>query len=163
MSEETGTITSTDVTQKRVPKSFNELNKSELVAAAQAFGCDEEGSKESIKADLLESGVTFADYLAMFHPDVEAPVEPEPVAVEDEEGGEDVSEEIVTAAPELVLTQQKYLIKMTRENPYFEFGRYKFTKEKPYAIMTAEDAQRILESEDGFRQAFPSELQEFYG
>lgn len=169
------TITSNDVAPVKVPKSFNDLNKTALVAAAEYFGSETEGNAAVIKADLLESGVTFEDYLAAFHPDVavKAPeaesVLPEPVDVENwpdaEEGVNEVTETVVTVPPLLELApQEKYLIKFTGENPYFERGRYKFTTDKPYAIMSAKDAQdALVEEPTKFRQAFPQELQEFYG
>lgn len=171
-------ITSDQVAPVKVPKSFNELNREQLVAAAVAFGADSEGTKNEIKADLLESGVTFDQYLTMFHPkssgaEVAAQVEaekfvmPDPVDIEDwpdaPEGGDNMDtlvtvNEVVALDPEM-----KYLIKFVGENPYFERGRFKFTREKPYASMTADDAQEALESEPTkFRQAFPKELKEYY-
>lgn len=156
-------VTSADVAQKKVPTSFRDLRKAELVDAARSFGTLEEGNAEEIRADLADAGVTWEMYKKAFGLEsdttVEAVVE-EPVL--EDEGVEEVTD-VVTADPNPVLARQdKYLIKMTRKNPYFEFGRYKFTQDKPYAIMNANDAQRILESEDGFRQAYPAELQEFY-
>lgn len=166
-------IGSTDVAPKKVPASFLDLKKPELVTAAQFFGTQEEGTVIELRADLEDAGVTFAQYLEQFHPDV-APV-PEPTAdlppqvdVEDwpdaPEGGVEVTAPL-TVEPELTLAPaEKYLIKFVGENPYFEFGKYKFSTEKPYGIMPAADAQRALvEEPTKFRQAFPAELEEFYG
>jgi hypothetical protein len=156
-----------------VPKSFRDLKKAELVAAAVAFATSEEGNAEAIRADLEENGVTWEMYAKAFKLEgyeEEEPVEkfelPAPVDIEQwpDEGGEEVVEQVIITAeqqPQLA-PQEKYLIKMTRKNPYFEFEDKKFTQEKPYAIMPAQQAQRILESEEGFRQAYPAELQEFY-
>lgn len=157
------TVTSSDIAPVKVPKSFRDLNKKELVAAAEFFGTDAEGGVEALRSGLAEDGVTFEDYLAAFHPG-------EAVSTQtvEEEFVEVVPTEpvkVVTAAPEPELSaQQKYLIKFIGENPYFEFGSYKFSKERPYGIMPASDAQRALVSEPTkFRQAYPAELEEFYG
>ena len=171
-------VSTTDVAPLKEPKSFNDLNKDQLVAAALAFGADETGTKESIKADLAEMGVTWPMYAQAFKvgkyadADLDEVVEefemPEPVNVEDwpdaPEVGENVQPELATApsVPQLA-PAEKYLIKFIGENPYFEFGKYKFTQESPYGIMPASDAQTALTKEpEKFRQAFPAELQEFY-
>lgn len=165
-------VTTSDVAPVKVPKSFNDLNQKQLLAAAQAFGTDEAGTKAELKAGLVDFGVTFDQYLKMFHPDVSPAVEPEkfvmpdPIDIEEwpdaEEGGDDVTVVTAEAVPTLA-PADKYLIKFIGENPYFEFGKYRFTEEKPYGIMPASDAQRALvEEPTKFRQAFPAELEEFY-
>lgn len=150
-------ISSADVA-KKTPKSFRDLNKDELVKAAQYFGTEDEGNKEALVADLAENGVSWEQYAEAFLVEkpapvdevVEAPVKEEPVKVE-------------AARPTALTPQSSYLIKMDRKNPYFEFGNYKFTQDNPYVIMPADAAQAILTQEQGFRQATPAELQEFYG
>ena len=166
-------VTTSDVAPKKVPKSFNDLNKPQLVEAAKAFGTEEEGNVAELRADLLDNGVTFDMYLKKFYPEETVEEEPEvfqmpePTNVDDwpdaPEGGDEVGE-VVTAAPTPRLqAAEKYLIKFIGENPYFEFGPYKFTAEKPYGIMPANDAQRALvEEPTKFRQAYPNELEEFY-
>jgi hypothetical protein len=62
-----------------------------------------------------------------------------------------------------VTQTDKYLLKMTRENLVYQTRGYEFTQDHPYALVNATDAQWILENEEGFRQAFPAELTEFYG
>lgn len=158
-----GTVTSADAAAKRVPKAFKELKKEELVAAANAFGASPEGSKETIIADLAEMGVTWEDYATAFL--VEKPEEPvdDLVVSQPEEEPLPEAAHVATADEQIALpVEQKYLVKMIRENPSFEFKGYKFTQDRPYAVMNAQDAQTILSSEDGFRQAFPAELEEFY-
>ncbi len=163
-------VTSSDLAPK-VPKSFNELKKAELLQAAAFFGTESEGNVEVLRADLVENGVTFQQYLEAFHPTAEVKVEPDPFVLPEPtniddwpdapEGGEDV---VVTApATPTLAPQEKYLIKFIGENPYFEFGKYKFSNEKPYGIMPASDAQAALVGEPTkFRQAYPAELEEFY-
>lgn len=155
---------------KANPDKFSDLNADALKAAAEFYGTDETVDPKVIIADLAESGVTWDLYAKDFlTPVEEVPVvEPEPAVVTSDQvtGKEEtvstVVEEVVTVEPSPVFVSANYLIKMERENPYFEFGTYKFTKENPYNIMPASDAQRILTDETGFRQAFPAELQEYY-
>lgn len=71
-------------------------------------------------------------------------------------------EQVVGAEEFRPKADKKYLIKMERENPYFEVGKYVFTKDHPYAIVDAEDVNVILRQEQGFRQALPDEIEEFY-
>lgn len=169
-------MSDTEVVVVKKPTKLSELQKPELLAAAKHFGSDEKGNAKELLASLVEDGVTIEDYNLVFHPEPEKPVEqqaaPAPnvltTDVLDEiygEGEEEVPvvEELVTAPENADLApKQKYLIKMTRKNPYFEFKHHKFTQERPYAIMSASDAQEILSTEEGFRQAFPAELEEFY-
>jgi hypothetical protein len=171
MSEETtdSVVTSSDVA-KKTPTSFRDLNKAELVAAAQAFGTNDEGTAKDILTDLADAGVTWEMYVKQFNLEVSTKPEQEIVVVppldefDDYDAAEEVEqvEEIVVATPE-TFQASKYLVKFIGENPYFEFGKYRFTQDKPYGIMTANDAQSALVSEPTkFRQAFPNELEEFY-
>ena len=54
------------------------------------------------------------------------------------------------------------LLKMSRLNPSFEVFGYKFTKTHPYQVMSQEDAQRIIDTYDGFVIASPDEARSFY-
>ena len=165
-------IVTNDIAPVKVPKSFNELRKPDLVKAANHFGSDPEGNAEAIKADLLESGVTFEQYLKVFHPTSPVEEKPEPFKMPEptnidawpdaDEGVNEVTVMTVPPTPQLA-PAEKYLIRFIGENPYFEFGSYKFTTDKPYGIMSATDAQKALvEEPTKFRQAFPAELEEFY-
>ena len=51
---------------------------------------------------------------------------------------------------------------LNRENLYFEFRKYKFTKDHPFAVMSAEDADYLLKTEKGFAVASPGEAAEYY-
>lgn len=70
--------------------------------------------------------------------------------------------QIAYAAPAQVEPGQQYLVKMERENVAYQFGKYKWTKAHPYALVDAKDYERVLRHEPGFRQAYPSEVAEFY-
>jgi len=170
----------------KTSKSFSDLNKSELIRSAlEDFAIDlsedESATKATVLAAFAESNIVWEDYVSQ-HPEV-AP-EPAPVAItsnapshgtvgEDTVEGfltpvveveDDAPGQIVVAQPAVVAApNDQYLLKMTRENPLFQTRGYEFTEEHPYALVTPADAQWILEHEDGFRQAYPQELAEFYG
>lgn len=166
-------VKSKDVEPVKTPTSFKDLNTEQLVAAADYFGADLEGGDDGIRASLLENGVTWKMYVKAFElpghetiPEAEA-LEPLQVDLEDApdapEGVEEVSEVITTVEVPDLAPREKYLIKFIGENPYFEFGKYKFTVDRPYGIMSSTDAQAALVQEPKkFRQAFPEELAEFY-
>lgn len=93
-------------------------------------------------------------------------------AVDDEgwerpEADEDVDllqkQQVIVQQPLKLRPEDEYLIKMVRDNPLYQVRGYTFTADHPYALVKADDAMYILEKEDGFRQAYPQELQEFYG
>lgn len=152
-----------------LPKSFRDLSVKELRRSALedfAVEVDPKASKDEAIAALVESGVSWADYVAQ-HPEVvPAPEQAEVVTTENlEADATNVAEPTkIRVAEELQVNPgEQFLIKMVRENPLYETRGYRFTKEHPYNLVSAEDAEYILSREDGFRQAFPSELQEFYG
>lgn len=133
---------------------------------------DEKKSKKLIAAALLESGVTFEQYLEINphqrenFPEYAKPEEKSPESVVTTEQVAPVEnvvpEEIITKEERPKLTnEQPWLIKMERKNPLFEIAGHKFTSEHPYVLMSANDAEVVLR-ESGFRQAYPSEIQEYY-
>lgn len=171
-----------------LPKDFKDLKPTELYRAAiEDFALpveeDDKNKKTVLLAAFVEGGVTWADYVAQ-HPEV-APVQevvtnPNPVNQQslsvdsavpldpENKWAEEVEEEepearIITAELPKYKPKDKLLIKMDRKNPLFEVRGHRFTQENPYALMSPEDADYVLRFEDGFRQALPSELQEFYG
>ena len=173
------------------PTGFKDLKPTELYRSCIedfAVPVDEEdkNKKTVLLAALHEAGVEWADYVAQ-HPEV-AP-EPEPVhefasggvitsnapahnSVHDEQetGYVTVAPEQPLAQPVVVVkeeipleSEQQYIINMERDNPLFEVRGHRFTEYHPNALVSAADADYILTKEDGFRQATPSELREFYG
>jgi len=163
------------VVEVKVPQKWSDLTKSEVAKAAEAFGTKETGTIKDMLADLQDANVSWNDYQIMFglipEPEVEergfTRVDEDDVEIEwlDGEVEDNMTETIVTVPRIAAMAPaEKYLIRFIGENPYFERGRHKFTKEKPYAIMSAEDAQDALVDEPKkFRQAFPDELKDFYG
>ena len=122
----------------------------------------EEEVQEAALKDSLASGQVITSNAPSHNTVDSAPGAVEPENKWDEEKEETV-EEVIVAKPLDTNTTQKYLIKMVRDNPLYETRGYRFTKEHPYNLVSAEDAEYMLTKEDGFRQATPSELQEFYG
>lgn len=59
-------------------------------------------------------------------------------------------------------TQRTILVKMDRENPSYQVGRYIFTKDHPFVTMPENDANWLFSTETGFRVANPIEAQQFY-
>lgn len=162
------------------PTKFEDLGVAELRRSAIedfAVPVEENDNKKSVLAALVESGVSWSDYVDQ-HPEVkpeEPAVKPAATFVEREpepsrEGSVITAESMrapeplapVTAAAVVAEGSQPWLIKMTRENLRYDTRGYTFTKEHPYALVKPEDVPYILEKEDGFRQAYPTELQEFY-
>lgn len=164
-----------------MPNSFKELKIADLRAVADGFGVDATGGKEEILASLSEDGVTWEDYLAQA-----APVQEENNVVKSADvtsGGPSAEELLLAKVAELeaklaeaekpvvvdapVAQAPKldpntpWLVKMVRENPLFEIEGHRFTQEHPYALMDAAKADKVLR-EEGFRQALPSEVEEFY-
>ena len=110
---------------------------------------------------VLESPVVMSN--APTHGSVEAEVSVEPVNKwAEDEVVVPVGQNIIVAQPLVQQPGQQYLIKMTRANPLFEVRGHRFTKEHPYALLNSKDADYVLTKEEGFRQATPSELEEFY-
>jgi hypothetical protein len=51
---------------------------------------------------------------------------------------------------------------MERSNHSYQTLGYTFSTEHPFAAMAEADAQRIFDTQDGFRLATPREAQEYY-
>lgn len=126
--------------------SFNNLKVSELKAAAEYFGIDitDLKPKSAIIEAIEDEGVSYEMYDAFMNAEkAEVNVE-KPKSAKKEIKGEVV------------------LVKMERANPSYEINGHVFTREHPYVAMSAEDADFIFESQDGFRMATPREIQEYY-
>lgn len=165
------TVASTEHEPANRPESFEALKLNELQAAAEAFGVDWAGeNEETIRANLAADYITWNMYVKQFKlPGWDQLPEdgdefPEPIEDWDEkEDEEEVTADVITAPAVALLNEGKYLIKFVGQNWYFERGKYTFTKEKPYALMNARDAQAALvEEPTKFRQAMPQELEDYY-
>lgn len=156
----------------KIPEKFEDFRVAELRAIADeefAVEVGEKASKAEVLAALVESGVTFDMYLGL-HPELvqDAP-EPEPAtsgvitAAQMQEPAAPVETKIVVKEETPLHTKEEWLIKMDRANPLYEVRGHRFTQENPFALVTPEDAEFLLTKETGFRQATPSELQQYYG
>lgn len=129
---------------------FMDLTKKELVEAADYFGADYKAndSKQAIATSLADFGVTMEQYNKFFGKTEEEDLEGEPLP----------EQEAKTVDPSSAV-----LIKMDRRNPVYELRGYVFKTEHPFALVSEDDANWILENEKGFRIASPKEAKEFYG
>lgn len=148
----------------------------------------DKNKKNVLLAAFVEGGVSWADYVAQ-HPEVVpaapavvtsptpvsstsltadvAPVEPTDKWADDDRRAnlavqEDLSPKVIVATQPQYRPQDKLLIKMERKNPMFQVRGYTFTQKNPYALMSPSDADHVLRNEEGFRQALPSEVDEWY-
>ena len=128
--------------------SFDTLKVAELKVIATDFAVDTEGlkNKKDIIAALAEEGVTWSVY--------ESTVE----AIE-----KDTEEiEILPKFDPKAQPENTVLVRMTRDNMRYDIHGSTFTKDHPFVAMPEEDAQKIFDSEEGFRLATPKEVQDFY-
>ena len=128
--------------------SFDTLKVAELKIIATDFAVDTEGlkNKKDIIAALAEEGVTWSVYQST----VEA-------IEKDTEEIEVLPKFDPKAQPEDTL-----LVRMTRDNYRYDIHGYTFTKDHPFVAMSEDDAQKIFDTEEGFRLATPKEVQDFY-
>jgi len=167
------------------PKGFEDIDPNILRTQALEDWAVDVKPTDSLKkviAALEEGGVFWEDYAERYGYNIENTLDEadsvEPVLVEREvevsKGGavtvtdmqaDDQPVQIITAQPPAVAPNQKYLVKMVppRENERYDVLRYTFTKKHPYALVDSQDVEYVLTHEPGFRQALPSEVQEFYG
>ena len=126
--------------------SFDTMKINELKGLAESFGVDIENAKtkKELIAALTEEGVTYESY-AKFA------------------GAETVELKIDKKKEKEILKPQKtILVKMDRMNHSYQVMGYTFTQQHPFVAMSEDDAQRIFDTQTGFRLATPREAQEFY-
>lgn len=128
--------------------SFSKLKVDELRLVAQSFGVElpPKANKEVTIATLLEEGVTYETYQSFLNAEKEEPLE----------SAVDVFQQ------EFPDNTETILVKMDRPNPYYQIGVYTFTSDHPFLNMVVDDAQKIFDSEEGFRVATPAEVKGFY-
>lgn len=123
--------------------SLSNLNKKELQKLAQTADVPLEGNEtnKQIVAKLEENNVSFEFYTKAV------------LGEEEEETGE---------SENTLFQNTDVLLKMERKNPSFQAYGQVFTREHPYAIVSEEIAQQIIDNFDGFRIASPAEARSFY-
>ena len=128
--------------------SFDTLKVAELKVIATDFAVDTEGlkNKKDVIAALSEEGVTWSVYQSTIE------------AIE-----KDTEEiEILPKFDPKAQPEDTILVRMTRDNHRYDIYGYTFTKEHPFVAMSEDDAQKIFDTEEGFRLATPKEVQDFY-
>jgi hypothetical protein len=126
--------------------SFDTLKVSELKTIAEGFGIElsEKPSKQSIILALQDEGITY-DMYAKFS------------------GADKVELEEPKEMKKVTLDKSKtVLVRMDKQNPSYTVYGQTFTREHPFVAMSESEAQRIFDTEPGFRPATPREAQEFY-
>jgi hypothetical protein len=128
--------------------SFDTLTVAELKEIATEFAVDTEGlkNKKEVIAAMAEEGVTYSVYQKTLQ------------AVE--EATEEI--EILPKFDPKAQAENTLLVRMTRDNHRYDIHGYTFTKTHPFVAVTEEDAQKIFDTEEGFRLATPKEVQDFY-
>jgi len=128
--------------------SFDTLKVAELKVIATDFAVDTESlkNKKDIIAALAEEGVTWSVYQST----VEAI----------ERDTEEI--EILPKFDPKAQAEDTLLVRMTRDNHRYDIHGYTFTKDHPFVAMSEDDAQKIFDTEEGFRLATPKEVQDFY-
>jgi hypothetical protein len=130
--------------------SFLDLKIAELKKVADSFGVDTTGlkSKQEISTVLEEEGITYQMYNKF------AGAEKEEIEVPAFEKQKRESKKMKK--------EDAVLVKMERGNYSYQIMGYSFTMQHPFVAMSESDAQRIFDSQQGFRLATPREAQEYY-
>lgn len=136
--------------------SFATLKKDQLKAVAEGFGLDVD---EKATGPQLKAAIAEADYIDW---DGSVAILKEAGLWGDEdEKASAVAKAEVKAAYEA--RPKDTLLKMLRANKSYQILGYTFTESHPYGLVTAEDAEKITDRDEGFRYATPKEAIEFYG
>lgn len=130
--------------------SFTELKTTDLKKVAETFGVDLNGSKtkQEIIVLLEEEGITYQMYNKF------TTTEKEEIEVPEFEKKQ--------REKKIMKTVNAVLVKMDRSNHSYNVGAYTFTQEHPFVAMSETEAQRIFDTQAGFRLATPREAQEYY-
>jgi hypothetical protein len=134
---------------------LKDLTRAELIAAGDMFGSNTNPAmnKADLVKELESDGVTYEDYIAL----VNAASDAEDPAVLPQL--DDAPLENKVEAP----ADSDFLLKMTRKNFTYQVRGYQFTKQHPFALVSEDDADYLIEEVGGFRPATPKELAQFYG
>ncbi len=130
--------------------SFTELKISELKKVAGSFAINTDGlkTKKELIAALEEEGITYQMY-SKFDNAEKQDLETPPI-------------EKAAKEKKILKTTNQVLIKMERNNLSYETSGYRFTREHPFVAMSENEAQKIFDTDEGFRIATPREAQEYY-
>lgn len=130
--------------------SFTDLKVTELKKVADSFGVElgTTKSKPEIIALLEEEGITYQMYNKFTNSEKQDIEIPEIEKKQREK--------------KIMKTENSVLVKMERGNYSYQAMGHTFTQDHPFVAMSESDAQRIFDTQAGFRLATPREAQEFY-
>lgn len=140
---------------------LEKFDKKQLIDLAEEIGgvedLDMRMSQQTMLAKLADAGYTEEEHQRRHAPK-------NVVTTEDTNPQENTVKEVKDPESEVgqLKPADKILVKMTRENFSYEVKGYRFTKEHPFLAVDADDADWLIENEDGFRPASPKEAREFY-
>jgi len=131
--------------------SFTELKIGELRKVADSFAIETQGlkSKQEIIAALEEEGITWQMYAKFDNAEKQDIEIPE-------------NEKKKRESKIMSKTANQILVKMERNNHSYQTMGFEFSQEHPFVAMSETDAQKIFDTQDGFRIATPREAQEYY-
>jgi hypothetical protein len=129
--------------------SFLDLKITELRKVADSFGVDVTAAKtkQEIAAILEEEGISYQMYNKF-------------TGAEKQEI--EVPEVEKKKREKIMKTEDAVLVKMERGNFSYQALGHTFTQEHPFVAMSESDAQKIFDTQSGFRLATPREAQEYY-
>jgi len=129
--------------------SFTDLKITELRKIADQFGVESSAAKtkNELVALLEEEGVTYQMY-AKFDNSEKQDIEVPEVEKKKRE--------------KLSKNENTILVRMVRGNYSYQAMGYTFSQEHPFVAMPESDAQRLFDTQEGFRIATPREAQEYY-
>lgn len=130
--------------------SFTDLKITELKKVANSFAIDVDRlkSKPEIIAALEEEGISWQMYAKFDNAEKQDIEVPEIEKKKREQ--------------KIMKTTNSVLVKMERNNHSYQTNGFEFTQEHPFVAMSETDAQKIFDTQQGFRLATPREAQEFY-
>jgi len=128
--------------------SFNNLKLADLKLVAENFSVDlpEKISKNELILLLEEEGVSYEMYESFNN------------ATKDEVTLNEEEQHRIEA----LKNEPTLLVKMDRSNFSYQVGPYTFTSNHPFIAMPESHAQKVFDTEQGFRPATPREVQDFY-
>jgi hypothetical protein len=128
--------------------SFNNLKLADLKLVAENFSVDlpEKISKNDLVLLLEEEGVSYEMYESFNN------AAKDEVTLDEEE----------QQRAEALRNEPTLLVKMDRSNFSYQVGPYTFTLDHPFIAMPESHAQKVFDTEKGFRPATPREVQDFY-
>lgn len=121
--------------------------KKELLAALAEAKVSDEDYNKFLEAKAVGTNKTEGEkeQEGPVESDEEVEAEEVPAVVEEQDGADD-----------------EVLVKMTRKNGTYEAYGYRFSKRHPFKSVPASVAERLVEEEEGFCLALPSEVKDYY-